>query len=245
MRRAIVLQHIACEPPGLFGDVLSERGIAVDVVELDEGGVLPEWREADLVIAMGGPMSVNDESEHPFLVAEKRWIADAVAARLSYFGVCLGSQLLAASLGAAVRAGDRPEVGVHPVELTAAGCADAVFAGLGDGFPVLQWHGDTFDLPEGAVHLGCSAAYANQAFRTGETAYAAQFHLEVTTAMLEEWSRVPAYVASLFASLGAAGFDLLASQFEAARPAMETAARGLFERFLDVAADQAMPVELR
>jgi len=237
MRRAIVLQHIACEAPGLFAEVLSERGFTLDAVELDEGAALPEWRDADLVIVMGGPMGVNDEFEHAFLGAEKRWIAAAVRAGVPYFGVCLGSQLLAASLGAIVRTGERPEVGVLPVELTSEGRADAVFSGLGDRFPVLQWHADTFDLPKGGVHLGRSEAYANQAFRVGSTAYAVQFHLEVTAAMLDEWARVPAYVASLSATLGPAGFDLLAAQFEANRPAMETAARGLFRRFLDATAD--------
>lgn len=235
MRRAIVLQHIACEPPGLFADVLREHGFALDVVELDEAAALSDWRGADLAIAMGGPMSVNDEAEHPFLVAEKRWIAEAVRGGLPFFGVCLGSQLLAASLGASVRAGDEPEVGVLPVELTAGGHADPVFAGLGSSFPVLQWHGDTFDLPAGAVHLARSAAYGNQAFRVGKSAYAVQFHLEVTPAMLADWRRVPAYVASLSATLGPAGFETLARQFEASRVAMAEAARGLFERFLEMA----------
>ncbi|MGA8680036.1 MAG: type 1 glutamine amidotransferase [Acidimicrobiales bacterium] len=238
MRRAIVLQHISCEPPGLFAEVLNERGVTLDAVELDGGGVLPEWRDSDLVIVMGGPMGVNDESEHAFLGAEKRWIAAAVRAGVPYFGVCLGSQLLAASLGADVRTGERPEVGVLPVELTSEGRADAVFSALGDDFPALQWHADTFDLPKGAVHLGRSAAYLNQAFRVGSTAYGVQFHLEVTAAMLEEWARVPAYVASLSATLGPAGFDLLAAQFEANRPAMEAAAKGLFGRFLDATGDR-------
>ncbi|HXY45550.1 MAG TPA: type 1 glutamine amidotransferase [Acidimicrobiales bacterium] len=238
MRRAIALQHIACEPPGVFAEVLSERRIALDAVELDEGDALPDWHDADLVIAMGGPMSVNDESSHAFLGPEKRWIAAAVGAGVPYFGVCLGSQLLAASLGATVRTGERPEVGVLPVELTPEGRADTVFSGLGDDFPVLQWHGDTFDLPKGAVHLGRSTAYANQAFRVGDSAYAVQFHLEVTAAMLEEWSRVPAYVASLSATLGPGGFDVLAAQCETNRSVMEAAAKGLFRRFLDATAER-------
>jgi GMP synthase-like glutamine amidotransferase len=243
VRRAIVLQHIECEPPGLFADVLSDRDIALEAVELDRWAVLPEWRGADLIVAMGGPMSANDEVEHAFLVAEKRWIADAVCAGIPYFGVCLGSQLLAASFGATVRAGSRPEVGVLPVELTAEGRRDAVFAGLGDTFPVLQWHGDTFDLPEGAVHLGRSVAYDNQAFRMGDTAYAVQFHLEETAEMLKEWARAPAYVASLSSSLGPAGFERLSAQFHAGRSEMEAAARGLFGRFLDVAVERHEPVE--
>ena len=78
--KTLVLQHIACEPPGVFEDVLIERGAAITRVELDEGGRLPDWRDFDLIVAMGGPMSVNDESEHPWLVEEKRLIREAVQA---------------------------------------------------------------------------------------------------------------------------------------------------------------------
>src|ERR1700756_414626 len=115
MTRALVLQHIRCEPPGLFSDVLRRHGIATETVELDEGGRLPDWRSAGMVIAMGGPMGANDEAEHPWLASEKRWIEDAVRAGVPYFGVCLGAQLLAAALGAPVSTGDTPEVGILPV----------------------------------------------------------------------------------------------------------------------------------
>jgi len=82
--KTLVLQHIACEPPGVFEDVLIERGAAITRVELDEGGRLPDWRDFDLIVAMGGPMSVNDESEHPWLVAEKRLIREAVQDGVGY-----------------------------------------------------------------------------------------------------------------------------------------------------------------
>jgi GMP synthase-like glutamine amidotransferase len=97
---ALVLQHIACEPPGVFEDVLVERGTRIHRVELDEGEPLPDWHEFDLIVAMGGPMSVNDEAEHPWLVDEKRLIREAVDAGVGYWGACLGVQLLASSLGA-------------------------------------------------------------------------------------------------------------------------------------------------
>ena len=112
--RALVLQHIACEPPGVYEDVLVDRGAAIDRVELDEGEPLPDWRDYDLIVAMGGPMSVNDEHDHPWLAAEKRLIGEAVRAGSRLWGACLGVQLLAASLGARVYAGATPEVGVLP-----------------------------------------------------------------------------------------------------------------------------------
>ena len=117
--RVLVLQHIACEPPGVYEDVLHERGAVLTRVELDEGEALPDWREFDAIVAMGGPMGAYEDDLHPWLVAEKRKIAEAVAAGTPYWGVCLGVQLLAASLGARVYPGAAPEVGILPVELTA------------------------------------------------------------------------------------------------------------------------------
>jgi GMP synthase (glutamine-hydrolysing) len=231
-RKACVLQHISCEPPGLFSVLLREHGIVVETVELDEGDALPDWREVDLVLAMGGPLGVNDEAAYPWLADEKRWIASAVSAGMPFLGVCLGAQLLASSLGAAVRTGAEPEVGVLPVMLTPAGRADPVFAALGREFPALQWHGDTFQIPAGGVRLGRSAAYAHQAFRFGEAAYAVQFHVEVTEEMLAEWNQVPAYQAAAQAVLGSSGFDTLVQSFQGARESMADSAERLFAGWL-------------
>ncbi len=234
MTRAVVLQHIGCEPPGAFEAVLDDHGVKVIRVELDEGDPLPELKDADLVVAMGGPMSVNDEADHRWLVEEKAWIESAVLSGVPYFGVCLGAQLLAASLGATVRAGESPEVGVLPVTLTAEGLVDQVFSVLGWEFRALLWHGDTFELPVGATHLCRSRAYENQAFRVGR-AFAVQFHLEVTPEMFEDWKQVPAYRDSLQATLGDGGFELLSQDFDIARDEMADSAGRLFERWLATA----------
>ena len=194
--RTLVLQHIACEPPGVFEDVLHERGAQLHRVELDEGEQLPDWREFDAIVAMGGPMSVNDDADQPWLTAEKTLVAEAVRAGTPYWGVCLGVQLLAASLGARVYPGPEPEVGLLPVSMTGEARSDPVFGEAPHELVTLQWHGDTFDLPDGAIRLASSPAYANQAFRF-ERAYGLQFHLEVSAEMAREWAEVPAYVASL------------------------------------------------
>jgi GMP synthase (glutamine-hydrolysing) len=225
----LVLQHIACEPPGVYEDVLRDRGIELERVQLDEGDALPPWREFAAIVAMGGPMSVNDEAELPWLADEKRLIAEAVRAGLPYWGVCLGVQLLASSLGARVYRGEEPEVGVLAVELTEDGRADPVFSDLPPSFPSLQWHGDTFDLPDGAMRLAGSPAYPNQAFRF-ERAYGVQFHLEVSPAMAREWMDVPEYAQSLEQTIGAA--ELLGG-VDAEAEAMLTHGRRLFERWLD------------
>src|SRR5437588_12897391 len=116
--RVLVLQHIACEPPGVYEDVMRERGASILRVELDEGDQLPDRSRFDAIVPMGGPMSVNDDAIHPWLTDEKRLIGDAVRKGVPYFGACLGVQLLAASLGASVYAGPAPEVGLVSVTLT-------------------------------------------------------------------------------------------------------------------------------
>jgi GMP synthase-like glutamine amidotransferase len=230
--KTLVLQHIACEPPGVFEDVLIERGVAITRVELDEGGRLPDWRDFDLIVAMGGPMSVNDESEHPWLVAEKRLIREAVQAGVGYWGACLGVQLLASSLGARVYAGPQPEVGVLGVTLTDEGASDPVFAGLPRELATLQWHGDTFDLPGRAVLLAGSAAYPRQAFRY-ERAYGVQFHLEVSLDMAEAWGEVPAYAEYLDRVLGPGSLPPLIDELRTRGPQMLDHGRELFGTWLD------------
>ncbi|MGL6280012.1 MAG: type 1 glutamine amidotransferase [Gaiella sp.] len=233
--RVAVLQHIACEPPGVFEDVLRERGAELLRIELDEGEALPSSLAGlDAIVAMGGPMSVNDEVEHPWLVDEKRFVREAVTSGLPFWGSCLGVQLLAASLGAEVRPGAVPEVGVLPVHATEHTADDPVFAVLGLPRPTLQWHGDTFDLPPGATLLASSPAYANQAFRVGRVAYGVQFHLEVTAAMAEEWGRVPAYASAAHAVLGDGGLEQLLAAHAAVMGEMLDDGRRLFARWVDL-----------
>ncbi len=239
----LVLQHIACEPPGVYEDVLTERGARLVRVEVDEAAALPSWRGFDAIVAMGGPMSVNDEAELPWLRGEKALIAEAVRAGLPFWGVCLGVQLLASSLGARVWAGEEPEVGVLPVDLTEEALADPVFAGLPPSLPALQWHGDTFDLPEGAVRLAGSSAYPNQAFRY-RNAYGLQFHLEVSTAMALEWADVPEYDAALQRVLGPDGTATIVRAVEERASEMLQLGRTLFERFVDHVVTESIPSDL-
>jgi GMP synthase (glutamine-hydrolysing) len=228
----LVLQHIACEPPGVFEDVLRERDADLHRVELDEGEPLPDWRDFDAIVAMGGPMSVNDEADQPWLTTEKRLIDEAVRAGTPYWGVCLGVQLLASSLGARVYPGPEPEVGLLPVSMTGEARSDPVFGEAPHELVTLQWHGDTFDLPDGAVRLASSPTYENQAFRF-ELAYGVQFHLEVSVDMAREWADVPAYAASLERTLGADGAPAFLAEIERNADTMRSAGRALFERWLD------------
>jgi GMP synthase (glutamine-hydrolysing) len=231
-RRAIlVLQHAGCEPPGVYEDELLERRVAFTRVLLDEDQELPDWRAYAGIVAMGGAMSVYDEAEHPWLVAEKRLIAEAVDAGLPYWGVCLGAQLLAACLGARVSRGAQPELGVLPVALTVAAAQDPVFAELPATFRTLQWHSETYELPRGAVQLARSAAYEQQAFVI-DRAYALQFHLEVDSALAGEWMAVPAFVDELRDVHGEDAPPALLAAVQGAERETISLARRLFARWL-------------
>ena len=230
--RVLVLQHIACEPPGAYEDVLLDRGVELTRVELDDGEPLPALDAFDAVVAMGGPMSVNDEVEHPWLLDEKRLIREAAERGVPYWGACLGVQLLASTLGARVYGGAQPEVGVLPVRLTEQGRVDPVLGALPAEFATLQWHGDTFELPTGALLLASSDAYPNQAFRF-ERAYGVQFHLEVSVPMAEAWAEVPAYGAYLDRVLGPGSLPRVIEDVSGHQTEMLDHARTMFESWLD------------
>jgi GMP synthase (glutamine-hydrolysing) len=228
----LVLQHIACEPPAAYEDELRAWGAELVRVEVDEGEPLPDWHAFSGIVAMGGPMGAYDDRRFAWLGPEKRLIAEAVRDGRPYFGACLGVQLLAASLGAAVYPGERAEVGVLPVALTAQGAADPVFGSLPERFCALQWHGDTYELPAGAVHLARSDAYEQQAFRF-RRAYGVQFHLEVDGARAADWGDVPAYAQSLRELLGDDGLPTLVGEVRRHEAEMIDLARRLFAGWLE------------
>ena len=144
------------------------------------GEVLPSVKWPDLLIVMGGPMSVHDTADYPWLVEEKKFIAGVIEGPAWVLGVCLGSQLIADCLGATVRKNAVPEIGWFPVtrdpDFTPHWLADI----LGAEFEALHWHGDTFELPNGAVTIGSSSACKNQGFIWGDRVIGLQFHLEFT-----------------------------------------------------------------
>jgi len=230
--RVLVLQHIACEPPGEYEDVLREHGAELVRVELDANEALPIWRDFDAIVAMGGPMDTFEEVRFPWLRDEKKLIAEAVRAGLPFWGVCLGAQLLADALGARVYPGPAPEIGVLPIVLTPAAAGDAVMAGLPATVPAFHWHSCTFDLPEGAVLLASSKAYEKQIFRVGRLAYGLQCHLEVSIALVREWLEVPAYAESLERASGIAAGKKMLAELAASELSIRALARTLFERWL-------------
>lgn len=229
--KLLVLQHIACEPPGAYEEVLLEWGAAMTRIEVDEGEQLPDWQGFDGIVAMGGPMGAYEDERLPWLTAEKQLIADAVHSGLPFWGVCLGSQLLAASLGARVEPGGEPEVGVLSVAPTPDGATDPVFALAPSEFKALQWHGDTFELPAGAVRLAGSDAYEQQAFSFAR-AYGLQFHIEIDASLARKWGAVPAYAESLESIMGDGALPRLLDEIALHEHAMTELARSLFAAWL-------------
>ena len=178
MRRAHYLQHVPFEGLGSMAAWLETADYAITGTRLFEGDVLPDARDLDLLIVMGGPMSVKDEAEHSWLVAEKRFVRQTIESGVPVLGVCLGAQLIANAMGAPVYAHTAKEIGWFPVRACATG------ASMGFEFPlettVFHWHGETFDLPTGARLLASSEACRNQAFQLGDHVIGLQFHLETT-----------------------------------------------------------------
>lgn len=172
-----VLQHVPFEGLGSIEVWLTQRGSRVTYTRFFDSAHLPALADIDLIIALGGPMSVNDEEQVPWLREEKRFIAGAVASNRAVLGICLGSQLIANALGSRVYRNAEKEIGWFPV--FAEPTVPDTFA-----FPasseVFHWHGETFDLPAGAVRLASSAACRNQAFQIGARVIGLQFHLETT-----------------------------------------------------------------
>lgn len=175
MKRAICLQHVAFEGPGVFADLLGSRGFVIAKHLVPRAGLPPD--PGDVLLVMGGPMSVNDPDQ--WIAAELAFIRAAVENGTPILGVCLGAQLLAKALGAQVAPGPGVEIGMTPIRLTDQGREDPVFQALPDPFEVFQWHGEAFDLPDGAIPLASSYLFPLQAFRFGSNAYGVLFHLEM------------------------------------------------------------------
>jgi len=188
MKEVLVFQHDPFEELGLFAEILEKQGAEYRVLRLFHGEMpQEEWEHVSALILLGGPMGVDDEDRFPFLRWEKRIIRAAIDEAVPMLGICLGSQLIAATLGTPVFHGAVKEIGWSPISLTPHGQVDSLLGYLPENATVFQWHGDGFDLPSGAIRLATSPHYNTQAFRVGKTIYGLQFHLEVTPRMIERW----------------------------------------------------------
>jgi GMP synthase-like glutamine amidotransferase len=189
----LIVQNVTSEGPGTIEEHLRIGNIPCTIIDLEQGQSLPDTPSYSHIVIMGGPMAVYEMDRTPYLKDEALFIKKAVHEHKHVLGVCLGAQMLAHVLGARVYPGGAKEIGWYDVTLTEEGMRDECMAGLavdsGKTARVFQWHGDTFDLPQGAVRLASSALYPNQAFRYGDHVYALQFHIEVTPGIVGGWLR--------------------------------------------------------
>lgn len=176
--RAHYLQHVPFEGLGSIEPWFQVAGYQISSTQFFNSGHLPEIEDIDFLVVLGGPMSVNDETEHPWLVKEKEFIKRSIEAGKSVLGICLGAQLIASSMGGKVFPNSAKEIGWFPVEAVPSE-STSVFR-----FPketeVFHWHGETFSLPPGAVQIARSKGCENQAFQIGKKVIGLQFHLETT-----------------------------------------------------------------
>ena len=174
-----ILQHVFFENPGNILDWAEERNISVGFTRFFEGEKLPEPTEFDVLLILGGPMNLSDTEKHPWLVQEKAFLKKTLDSGKRMIGICLGAQLLAETLGANVFPNSQKEIGWFPIQKNNAPGHDILKLFEEETLPAFHWHGDTFDLPKGAVRLFSSQATNNQAFVWNNQVFALQFHWEV------------------------------------------------------------------
>lgn len=198
MARVLVFQHVPAEPLGTLDPMLRNRGHRIRYVNFHrDPNARPDIDRYSALIVLGGPQMPDQGNRYPHLNVEMRCIEEALKRDIPVLGICLGAQLLAYTLGGGVRAMNRWEIGWYDLEPTHQAAADPLFCALVEPHPVFQWHGYTFDLPDGAVHLARSDTCENQAFRYGHHAYGLQCHLELDERLINRWLNLPEYVDDL------------------------------------------------
>ena len=174
------LQHVPFEGLGSIEPVLREKGHHLTATHLYHSQPLPVAEDIDWLIVMGGPMGIYDEQAYPWLKAEKRFIEDVISAGKIVLGICLGAQLIADVLGAKVYRNKYREIGWFNINRSPEAEGTILYKAIPAQAEVFHWHGDTFDIPEGARPLAESAACRNQGFIMDDRLVAFQFHLETT-----------------------------------------------------------------
>jgi GMP synthase (glutamine-hydrolysing) len=232
-RTCLALQHLSFEDLGSLAPVLQAAGVDIQyrqagVDDLGSPQAQAEWLAADLVVVLGGPIGVYEADKYPFITDELARVADRLRSGKPLVGICLGAQMIAAASGQRVYPGPAKEIGWDALQLTEAGRASCLHHLATCDNQVLHWHGDTFDLPEGATLLASTTLVKHQVFAIGKQVLGLQCHLEAQGSLIERW------LIGHTSELGAAGIDLHALRSDTHRwgPALETAAQAVFKTWL-------------
>jgi GMP synthase (glutamine-hydrolysing) len=192
MKKLLVCQHVPHEILGTLNPLLKRTGFRIRYVNFARHSeAQPSIDDYHGLVVLGGPMSVHDSEQFPYLLIELNLIEEALRRSLPVLGICLGAQLIAKTLGARVYPNEVKEIGWYDVSPTEEGSRDPLLAHFRGTEKIFQWHGDTFDVPRTASHLAVSELCANQAFRYNGNVYGLQFHLEVDERMIHRWLMVP------------------------------------------------------
>jgi GMP synthase (glutamine-hydrolysing) len=192
MKRLAVFQHVPHEILGNLDPLLRASGFRIRYVNFGrQPDARPDLSRYHGLVVLGGPMNSDESGRYPHLATEIELIQEAIASGKPVLGVCLGAQLIARALGARVTKNPVKEIGWYDLSPTEAGRSDPLFQALAPTQRIFQWHGDTFEIPDGAVHLATSPDCRNQAFRFGDYVYGLQFHLEVDEPMIRRWLHTP------------------------------------------------------
>ena len=180
------LQHVPFETPGNIEAWIKQNGHSISFTYFFNGGHLPASEDFDVLLIMGGPMSVHDEKDFAWLKKEKEFIAKTITEKKKILGICLGAQLIAEVLGGKVFSNKEKEIGFMPVHFTQGALQNALFKDFNESETVFHWHGETFDLPRGADPIASTPACINQAYSIGDNIMGLQFHLEVTPEIVKD-----------------------------------------------------------
>jgi GMP synthase (glutamine-hydrolysing) len=233
VRQVLVLQHMRDDPAAYVGEILHDNGIEYDVVMV-ESETLPDPDGYGAIIAFGGSQHVYEKELYPYFVQERTFIRTVIQREIPFLGICLGGQLLADALEGEVRKHSMTEIGFFDVELTEAGKADPLYAGLPGYQKVYHWHEDTFVLPEGAILLATHENTENQAFRYGRRAYGLQYHIELDKETLHTWLHVPESKQSVIETIGEEAYALIVAEEPRQYPIYQKHTRIIVENFLRI-----------
>lgn len=236
--RIIVIQHVPYEPLGTLIPLMRERGLRKRYVNYARDPELrPTLDGYDGIIVLGGAMCLRESGDYPHLEYEVELLQTAVERKMPVLGICLGAQLLAKALGATVSKNPTKEIGWYDVQVSAAAAQDPVMRCFGPSEHIFQWHGDTFTLPERAVHLARTTSCENQAFRYGDTVYGFQFHLEVDRPIIKRWFHTPSLQRDLQAAQPPVDEAQVLRETDVHMPRSQELSTACFGAFLDMYSD--------